>query len=194
MACCDSLYGCVSPCTCPFDAIGCEPISARDDSENQSEYLYPIAGPPQVECPSPSTTGTLYRILRNDESCDEGLIAKDPSKQKTVLSHVNCGGRPKYTSQFISFTSSIEVANYYRNKFGSTLRIATVDIQKIPQQCTLIDLTTATNRDKYLGNAVCKNFAKASCEVLLSCREARVPCTIDSNVYEPPIARDVSEL
>ena len=106
----------------------------------------------------------------------------------------NSNTKVSRVSQFISFTSSIEVANYYRNKFGSTLRIATVDIQKIPQQCTLIDLTTATNRDKYLGNAVCKNFAKASCEVLLSCREARVPCTIDSNVYEPPIARDVSEL
>ena len=148
MACCGSTYGCVSPCQSPFDAIGCAVASAQD-KEKQSENFDLIDGPPQVTCPSPATTKTLYRspattktlyrILRPDQNCDVGLIAKDPSQTRTVLSHVKCGGRPNYKSQFISFSSSMEVAIYYRNKFDPSLQIATVEIPA--GQCTMIDLT-----------------------------------------------------
>jgi hypothetical protein len=151
-----------------------------------------IESPPKVDCPSPLTAITkMYRNLRKDESCTEGLIAKDPLGKKCVLSHVNCGSNENYTSQFISFTTSIEVANYYRNKFGPTLQIAIIDIENIPSQCQLYDLTSEEVRDEYLGNAVCKNFAKASCEVLLSCGITRVPCTVSDKEYAK---RDASEL
>jgi hypothetical protein len=154
--------------------------------KTQPEYI----GPPKVDCPSPSTATAMYRILRTDESCTEGLIAKDPSQNRKVISHVNCGGRDYYKSQYISFTTSLEVANYW-NQFDPTLPIAIIDIENIPSQCQLYDLTSEEVRDEYLGNAVCKNFAKASCEVLLSCGITRVPCTVSDKEYAK---RDASEL
>ena len=76
MACCGSQYGCVSPCECPFDAIGCDLATVKD----RDMYLNYMA----VDCPlSPFTA--LYRVLRTDESCDNGLIAKNPLAEKTVL-------------------------------------------------------------------------------------------------------------
>ena len=53
----------------------------------------------------------------------------------------------------------------------SGLRIAEIDLNNLPESCKpkIIDLTSEENRDKYLGKAVCKNFAKASNEVLLQC-------------------------
>jgi hypothetical protein len=149
-----------------------------------------IEGPPQVDCPSPLTAIAMYRILRKDESCTEGLIAKDPLGKKCVLSHVNCGSNENYTSQFISFTTSLEVANYW-NQFDPTLPIAIIDIENIPSQCQLYDLTSEEVRDKYLGIALCKRYAKASCEVILSCRDMPVPCTISGKEYA---TRDASEL
>ena len=130
----------------------------------------------------------IYRILRPDEN-PEGIIAKDPSAQKTVLSHVNCGSRPKYTSQFISTSASLDVAKYYKEKGeknGLTgLRICKFEINKLSTKCQIVDLTAEENRDRYLGNAVCKNFAIASAEVLLRCA-APIPC----KVIDPPLKRD----
>ena len=76
-----------------------------------------------------------------------------------------------------------EVAQRYKNKGLTGLRIAKIDLSALPKDCTLkiVDLTTEENRDKYLGNAVCKNFAKASCEVLLEC-DVPIPCY----VVDPP--------
>ena len=184
MACCDGEYGCVAPCECPFDAIGCNVES--------SKQVRGIGGPPKVDCPSPAQSGVIYRILRPDENCNVGLIAKNPLATKTVLSHVNCGSRNNYASQYISFSSSIEVANYYKNKFGPELQIAVININNIPGGCQTFDLTSEAERDMYLGNAVCKRFAKASCEVLLSCGIALVPCTNTESVKSS--ARDTSEL
>lgn len=100
-------------------------------------------------------------------------MQKNTSANRTVLSHVNCGGRPKYKSQYISTTSSLDTALHYKNKGEkeglSGLRIAEIDLNNLPKSCKIIDLTSEENRDKYLGKAVCKNFAKASNEVLLQC-------------------------
>ena len=69
------------------------------------------------------------------------------------------------------------------------LRIAEIDLDDLPETCKLeiVDLTTAENRDKYLGKAVCKNFAKASCEVLLQC-DKPIPC----HVVDPPKEKIIS--
>ena len=136
-----------------------------------------VDGPPKVDCPRPLQSGVIYRILRPNENCEAGLIAKDTTASKSVISHVNCGSRNNYASQYISFSSSAEVANYYRNKFNPSLRIAIVNVSELPIGCQVFDLTSEAVRDEYLGNAVCKNFAAASCEVLLSCGTDRVPCT-----------------
>ena len=174
MGCCGDGYGCVSPCPSQFDATGCQLSSpSLDDDLLDAPYALP---------------DNIYRILRPDEN-PEGIIAKDPSAQKTVLSHVNCGSRPKYTSQFISTSASLDVAKYYKGKGeknGLTgLRICKFETDKLPTKCQIVDLTTEENRDRYLGNAVCKNFAKASAEVLLRCA-APIPCT----VIDPPPKRD----
>ena len=136
----------------------------------------------------------LWRILRPDEDPKVGLVAKDPQACKTVLSHVNCGSRKGYKSQFISTTASYNVALHYKAKGeekGLTgLRIAEIYLDYLPATCKLeiVDLTTEENRYKYLGNAVCKNFAKASCEVLLKCN-VPIPCHVvdpleENNVFE----------
>ena len=58
----------------------------------------------------------LWRILRHDEDPKVGLVAKDPQACKTVLSHVNCGGRERYRSQYISTTASYAVAQHSKAK------------------------------------------------------------------------------
>ena len=135
----------------------------------------------------------LWRILRPDEDPKVGLVAKDPQACKTVISHVNCGSREGYKSQYISTTASYDVALRYKAKGeekGLTgLRIAEIYLDELPETCKLeiVDLTTEENLDKYLGNAVCKNFAKASREVLLTCN-VPIPCHVveEGNVFERP--------
>lgn len=184
MGCCEG-YGCVPPCPSQFDAIGCQLSSLSIDSEAEKESLF-TGG-------FRTFTKDLFRILRPDENPNVGIVAKNPFADKTVLSHVNCGGRQKYKSQFISATTSLDVARYYKKKGeqkGLTgLRIAQIRLDKLPEGCKLeiVDLTTEENRNKYLGNAVCKNFAKASCEVLLVC-DVPIPC----EVIDPPPKDDGS--
>ena len=129
----------------------------------------------------------LWRVLRPDENPEDGLTAKNPKAVKSVLSHVNCGCQEGYVSQYISTTASYKVAQHYKTvgeRKGLTgLRIAKIDLNALPRhrKLKIVDLTTEENRDKYLGNAVCKNFAKASCEVLLEC-DVPIPCY----VVDPP--------
>ena len=181
MACCDG-YGCVPPCQSQFDAIGCQLSRFSLDAKQAEESL----GKPQT------LPENLYRILRPDEN-PEGIIAKNPAAQRTVLSHVNCGSRPQYASQFISTSASLDVAKYYMEKGkekGLTgLRICEFEVDKLPQSCQIVDLTTEENRDKYLGNAVCKNFAKASAEVLLQCN-VPISCTV---IDPPPSGKGMFE-
>ena len=137
----------------------------------------------------------LWRILRPDEDPKVGLVAKDPQACKEVLSHVNCGGRKGYKSQYISTTASYAAAQRYKAKGeeeGLTgLRIAEIDLDALPKHCELKrwDLTTEENRDKYLGNSDrIKNYARASCEVLLTCNMP-IPC----HVVDAPEEKNVLE-
>ena len=133
----------------------------------------------------PTLPPYLYRILRPDENPKE-IVAKNPAAEKTVLSHVNCGGRPQYASQFISTSASLEVAKYYMEKGMEDglkdLTIGKFQMDKLPQSCQFVDLTKTVKRNFFLGNAVCNNFAKASQEVLLQC-DVPIPCTV---IYPPP--------
>ena len=124
---------------------------------------------------------SLYRVVRSDEDPKKGLVAKDPSAKKSVISHVNCGGRRGYKSQFISTTMSSDAAKRYKAKAekegANGLQIVKIDLDALREGCKLkiVDLTITENRDKYLRNAVCKNVAKASEEVLLTC-DVPIPC------------------
>ena len=61
------------------------------------------------------------------------------------------------------------------------VRICKFEVDKLPTTCQIVDLTTEENRDKYLGNAVSKNYAKASAEVLLQCA-VPIQCTVKTFV------------
>ena len=179
-ACFDG-YGCVDPPESEFDAIG-----------SQLASLSLSSGSVDGDC---KFGRKLWRILRPEENPKAGLIAKDRQASRTVRSHVNCGGRVGYKSQFISTTGLYKVARYYKAKDEGNgvkrLRIAEISYDALPAHCKskTVDLTTAENRDKYLGNAVCKNFAAASCEVLLQCD---VP--IPYRVVDHPEEKDSGEL
>ena len=120
----------------------------------------------------------LWRVLRPNEQPEAGLKAKDPGAKKTVISHVNWGGRENYKSQYISTTASYDVAHEYAKKDG--LRIAEIDLYALPKSCKLKiwDLTIKKNRDEWLKDSNrLKNYANASCEVLLECN-VPIPCRL----------------
>lgn len=178
MACCNG-YGCVPPCRSQFDVLPCS-----DNLDEDEEFLITnltLANKANT-CPNIAQTGKLYRVIRSEENCDRGLIAKNPSATRTVISHVNCGSRSGYTSQYISFTTSPDVTNKYKTRSGG--RVVTVLTSQLPNDCNIFDLTVQANRDMYLGNAVCANFAKSDCEVLLECGSP-IPCQItgDGDVF-----------
>ena len=121
----------------------------------------------------------LWRVLRPDEEPEDGLKAKDPGAKKTVISHVNCGGRETYKSQYISTTASYDVAHKYKAK-KDDLRIAEIDLYALPKSCKLKiwDLTIEKNRDKWLKDSQrLKYYANASREVLLKCN-VPIPCRV----------------
>ena len=124
----------------------------------------------------------LYRILRPDEN-PQGIVAKNPSARKSVRSHVICGSRQNYRSQFISTSASLDVARRYKTRGeadGLTgLRICEFDVNRLRQlNCLFFDLTEKANRERYLGSAVlAKNFARASEEVIVQC-DVPIPCQV----------------
>ena len=74
--------------------------------------------PPKPPCPDIGKTQLLYRVIRSDENCQLGLIAKDPHATKTISSHVTSGSGKNYKSQFISFTSSQDRASKQNQSQG----------------------------------------------------------------------------
>ena len=115
-----------------------------------------------------------------------------PVKQFYHTSTVEVGnGTDRSTYQQQRHTMLHSFIRQKERKKGLTgLRIAEIYLDDLPETCKLekVDLTTEENRYKYLGNAVCKNFAKASCEVLLKCN-VPIPC----HVVDPPEEKNVLE-
>ena len=166
MACCGDGYGCATPCPSQFDAVPCDEV----DTAN-------LATTVNIDCPTPEN-GKLYRVTDPNQNCQGGLIAKDPTAKRTVSSHVGCGGRKNYKSQFISFSTSYDVVHdKYWPKKPQGARLVEVDIKKLPSKCKIYDLTDPNIRQKYVGhNPWARNYAKSDCEVLLECGTSRVRC------------------
>ena len=177
MACCNGGIGCGPICPSPFDAVGCGIDS--EDADQQQLMAF--------DCPDPTTTNwQLYRVMRTNEDCSSGLLAKNPlDTTTTVNNHVECGSQPQYTSQYISFTSSLEVARFWQaKKPWLNLKIANIKPGTIPSTCVRYDLTSAAKRDQYLDTLKAKNYARVSCEVVLSCGTTPVPCEELTNLDE----------
>ena len=125
---------------------------------------------------------TVYRVLRTDED-PNSITPKDNTLDKSVLSHVNCGSRPGYESQFISTSATLEASREYKQlaeKKGETgLRICEFVIAAVQRKCTIYDLTNATVLNACLGKAaMAKNFATKYKEVLLECKGRAISCTV----------------
>ena len=197
MACCEE-FGCVAPCESQFDAVGCQFSDDGELSDGGELQEDPDASDNEnvegSEAKSPEVTALgdkLYRILRPNED-PQSIVPKDITAQRTVLSHVNCGSRPGYTSQYISTSASLDVSREYKQKGeeeGLTgLRICEFDVNYLVESaCQFFDLTVPLNRWRYLRRAVtAKNFAKKSQEVLLIC-----PYPVQCTVIEEEIAQAV---
>lgn len=202
MACCDG-YGCVEPCESQFDAIECQLNGLGDEElerkeeigrEGKAERENFKEAPERENLQETSETergketseksreareipDILYRVLRSDEN-PAAIVPKDITEDRTILSHVNCGSRKNYRSQFISTTTSLDVAREYQSRKRG-LRICQFDVNVLRQhQCDFFDLTTEEGRNLYLGDAVmAKNFAGKSEEVVLFCH-VPVPCNV----------------
>ena len=140
-------------------------------------------------CPDLSNTKKVYRVIRSDENCQTGLIAKNPSANSPVLNHVQHGSQDVGT-QFISTTTSLDVAN---TKVQPGEEVVEIDVSSLSDNCKILDLNDANTREKELGtNELAFNLARNDCEALLDCGNNPVPCTViekptETNEKEPPI-------
>ena len=130
---------------------------------------------PNPKDPGLKKTKVLYRVIRSDESCENGLLAKDPEAKHTIASHVVHGSKKKKGSQYISFTTSLEIAEHKYAKQGGT--IVKVNVGDLPPSCELTDLNDCFTREKVLGHNIrAFNFARKDCEVVLACKKP-IPCS-----------------
>lgn len=127
---------------------------------------------------------SLYRVIRKDED-PLAIVAKNPLATRTILSHVNCGSRRGYMSQYMSFTTSLTVAQTYSDRTGNRIVELVLNPDLISTFTVFVDLNSEENRDYYLGKAVCKNFAKASCEVIISSPQPLVTKLIRDPLHDP---------
>jgi hypothetical protein len=118
----------------------------------------------------------LYRVLREDEFIEDGILCQDKDSNRTVEKHIASG--TKYKSKYISTTSSLDVARYWayfemntpeRKARKVPLRIVEIDIQllagtKYEKKC--INLCNEEVRNHFIKGAIHKNWAKSSQEVL----------------------------
>ena len=167
-ACCNGHCG--RPCRSQFDVVACDEFEVMDEQIN-AEEIEPLMA--KKECPNLQLTKVLYRAIRRDEYCYGGLSAKDPHVRKTVLSHVNCGSKRGYKSQYISFSTSLDILEKKYLKPGR--RIVEVKLDQL-KKCKVYDLTLPTNRERFLKKAIFANrCAAADCAVLLWCKSP-IPC------------------
>jgi hypothetical protein len=115
----------------------------------------------------------LYRLLRPDECCGDGLRAKNPNSTTSIFDHVlrgSCGTPSKY----ISTCGSWGAVNSFRSKSRYPGLIVKIQKDKLPSGVAIIDLRRQENRYQYIYNdvdndSICKfnNFANYFEEVLL---------------------------
>lgn len=93
----------------------------------------------------------VYRVLRSDEDPANGLSPKDPTQTRSVQSHVGCGSRSGYTSQYISTSASRDAAIKWANLGGNTAGvIVRIDTFQIDSS-RLIDLTDGGDGENLTG-------------------------------------------
>lgn len=112
----------------------------------------------------------LYRVLREDETGQHGIAAKNPNARQTIESHVRYGSNKNNSSQYISCTEDLETAKKFaklafKNRGQRVVRIAVIDLDMLETlKITVIPF------DKVVAETttmVAYKFAKAYKEVLV---------------------------
>ena len=121
-----------------------------------------------------------YRVCRKDEDISKDIVSKakqgTPDAKRTVNQHINSGS--KKDSPYISTTASPKVAQewaYYTKENPKDVRereepLRIVKIDRSKMDGKPIDLTKASEREKYVSGATQINRAKSSQEVLFQDR------------------------
>ena len=116
----------------------------------------------------------LYRLLRPEESCEDGLRAKNPHSNTSVFVHVTRGSYGPQ-SKYISTCGSWEAVNSLRRKSRNPGEIVKIHEDRLPSNVKIIDLRLQEKRDDYIDDddddeeSIRKfnNFANKFEEVLL---------------------------
>lgn len=106
----------------------------------------------------------VYRVIRPDENPKHGLHPKNANRNMSIEGHVISGSRNN-GSQYISTTTDYNIAKQYADRDGC--QIVKIDLNKVPDNVKVYDLSTKIGQDTYLKGTSAKNFANASKEVLL---------------------------
>ena len=102
----------------------------------------------------------VYRVIRDDEDPNQGLVAKDPSKNYKPSFHI-CRGST-YPSQFISTTADINVALNYALRTNN--RVVSINLRV----ARMAGIQIGDYRDGGdLTFSMARNFARKSQEILL---------------------------
>ena len=119
-----------------------------------------------------------YRVCRKDEDISKDIVCKakqgTPEAQRTVNQHINSGG--KKASRFISATASPDVAHNTKEnpkdvrERDAPQPIIKIDLSKLEDTHKPIDLTSESERGKYVSGATQINRVKSSQEMLFKDR------------------------
>lgn len=120
----------------------------------------------------------LYRVLREDENTNDDIYAKNMYATKTIQSHVGCGSRPNYESQYISCTTTYQAALEYgrlvvsgRGQSLGTVTIAVINRDALERDGHVVHDLSNAGRD-VLPGVMARNFARRYDEALV---EHRIP-------------------
>lgn len=115
------------------------------------------------ECGDDDEEHYVYRVLRDDEDPDNGLVARNPNATYTPEGFVLHGSRPGFESQFIACSKTLAAAQANRERYGSpNERIVRIDTR---QASSTTDLTGPNSP---LRGITARNRAAKSQEVLLT--------------------------
>lgn len=93
-----------------------------------------------------------------------GLTAKNLTRGMSIEGYITSRSKNKGL-QFISTTTDINVANKYAMQDGC--RNVEIDLNKLPSNVNIYNLSAVAGRNNYLRGITAKNFAEKLSEVLL---------------------------
>ena len=147
--------------------------SSSDSSSSDDESYYGLQGL------DPGTV--LYRACREDEDTDEDIVCKDSDSDRSVEKHIASGS--KYTSRFISTTTSSEVVLKWAKEGQPIIKIYLSRMTGMKALNKMINLTNTAVRKHFIKGWTHRNWAISSKEVLFQWRIPKKNAS-GENVFE----------